>query len=272
MKNVCLCVILLSSILFGCGAQQTGSSGAQASASGTANAFNPYMQSTLPNTRKLSSEGKQMLVELGAKAQTIEGEARHRKNWREEIYPVVFGDRKAPHEIIVVLDFVTPASASVWRAVVDASKSLQPQQCKIVVFGKSQENYGTDLMGMAIWLAHSRPGQAMPWLTYALNRWNEVKAAQKKAGKVKTFTNEFDATASASDYPIPFGFLNRLQPPVPARQEVALAKYCYDAGNVNMYQATQICQYYDVTKLPAVIVDGRHLGDVSENAILAALR
>lgn len=36
-------------------------------------------------------------------------------------------------------------------------------------------------MGMAIWIAHNRPGQAMSYLTYALDRWNSVKAAQKKA-------------------------------------------------------------------------------------------
>lgn len=213
-----------------------------------------------------------MLGSLGAKAQTIEGEAAHRKNWRDEIYPVVYGDKNAPGEIIVLLNFSSPESEQVWQAVVGASKSLSPSTCKIVVFGKSDENYGTDLMGLAIWLTHSRPGQAMSYLTYALKRWNEVKNAQRSSGGVKKFTNEYDATATASDYPIHYGYLSRLNPPVPASQELAVAKYCYDAGSVNTYQATQICQYYGVKSLPAVIVNGKVLGKVSTDSILAALK
>lgn len=276
MKYFWLPVILLSAMMFGCGAAQQPypaapdlSAGAPG---GKANAFNPWLADKLPNLRQPSDDVAKMLGTLGAKAQTIEGEAKYRKNWRDEIYPVVFGDRKAPHEIIAVLNFSNPESEKVWHAVMQASKSLQPSQCKIVVYGRSDENYGTDLMGLAIWLAYSRPGQAMPWLSYALSRWNQVKAAQKSSGAVKQFTNEYDATATAQDFPIHYGYLSHIKPPVPASHELQVAKYCYNAGNVNMYQATQVCRYYGISKLPAVVADGKILRKVSAEAILSAIK
>ncbi|WP_300926213.1 hypothetical protein [uncultured Desulfovibrio sp.] len=280
MRGRLVPALMMTLLLLGCaatGREGTGSAPEQVALSaaapgGGANAFNPYMQTKLPNTRELTAEGQRMLGAMGGAMPTIEGEAAHRRNWRDEIYPVVFGERTAPHEILVLLDFSSPRSAEVWKAVVKASRSLSPQQCKIAVFGNSTENYGTDLLGLAIWIAHSRPGQAMPYLTYALDRWNEVKAAQRRAGNVRTFKNEYDATASATDYPIHYGYLSRLRPPVPAADELDVARYCYDAGNVNMYQTTQLCRYYGVNELPAVIVDGRPLGKVSADAILKALR
>ena len=280
MRGRLVPALMMTLLLLGCaatGREGTGSAPEQvarpaAAPGGGANAFNPYMQTKLPNTRELTAEGQRMLGAMGGAMPTIEGEAAHRRNWRDEIYPVVFGERTAPHEILVLLDFSSPRSAEVWKAVVKASRSLSPQQCKIAVFGNSTENYGTDLLGLAIWIAHSRPGQAMPYLTYALDRWNEVKAAQRRAGNVRTFKNEYDATASATDYPIHYGYLSRLRPPVPAADELDVARYCYDAGNVNMYQTTQLCRYYGVNELPAVIVDGRPLGKVSADAILKALR
>lgn len=276
MRKIFLPVVCLGLLLGGCaglnGSPQDGAALSLSAPGGGTNAFNPYMQSKLPNMRGTTGEGRQMLSHLGASVQSIESEARHRKNWRDEIYPVVFGDKKAPHEIIAVLNFAEPACENLWKAVVTASKSLSPSQCKIVVFGKSSENYGTDLMGLAIWLAHARPGQSMPYLTYALGRWNAVKSAQKSSGALKSFTNEYDATASSRDFPIHYGYLMRLKPPVSARQEPVVAKYCYDAGNVNMYQAVQVCQYYGVRQLPAVIVDGKVLGKVTPDAILSALR
>ena len=280
MRGRLVPALMMTLLLLGCaatGREGTGSAPEQVALSaaapgGGANAFNPYMQTKLPNTRELTAEGQRMLGAMGGAMPTIEGEAAHRRNWRDEIYPVVFGERTAPHEILVLLDFSSPRSAEVWKAVVKASRSLSPQQCKIAVFGNSTENYGTDLLGLAIWIAHSRPGQTMPYLTYALDRWNEVKAAQRRAGNVRTFKNEYDATASATDYPIHYGYLSRLRPPVPAADELDVARYCYDAGNVNMYQTTQLCRYYGVNELPAVIVDGRPLGKVSADAILKALR
>lgn len=272
MRKFILALAILSSFLYGCApASNNASSSNVAMGNGDANAFNPFMQSRLPNLRQTTNEGRTILGQLGANTQSIEGEARHRQNWQDEIYPVVFGDKKAPHEIIVILNFAEPACEKVWKAVVEASKSLSPQNCKIVVFGRSSENYGTDLMGLTIWLAHSRPSNAMSFLTYALERWNAIKASQKSSGTLKTFTNEYDATATSQDFPIHYGYLMRLNPPVPANRQPEIAKYCYDAGNVNMYQAVQVCDYYGVKKLPAVIVDGRILGKVTAQNILAAL-
>lgn len=271
MKKICLLLLLMFTALSGCGASQQADTLVSAEPGGKANDFNPWLREKLPNMRQLSADGAKMLGALGAKAQSIEGEAKYRKNWRGEIYPVVFGERKAPHEIIVVLNFSEPACENLWKEVVQASKSLQPAQCKIVIYGKSDENYGTDLTGFAIWLAHSRKGQAMSWISYALSRWNTAKATQKSQGQVKKFTSEYDSAPTPHDYPILYSYMTQMQPPIPANQEVALAKYCYDAGNVNMYQATQVCQYYGVSKLPAVIVDGRVLSKVSADSILAAL-
>lgn len=269
MNRFWLPVLLLATLLFGCGAIQQGGPGSSGSG---ANAFNPYMREELPNMRRSSADGAKMLDQLGAHQQSIVGEAKHRKGWREEIYPVVFGEKKAPHEIIVVLNFAEPACEQLWNAVTEASKSLNPADCKIAVFGRSDETYGTDLMGVTIWLNQFRKGQSMSWLTYALSHWNKAKEAQRKTGKARKFTNEYDAVARKGDFPIHYGFLSRIQPPIPASKEVAIVRYCYDAGNVNMYQATQVCQYYGVSKLPAVIVDGRPLANVSAESILAALK
>ena len=51
-----------------------------------------------------------------------------------------------------------------------------------------------------------------------------------------------------------------------------MAKYCYNAGNVNMYQTVQLCRYYGVKSLPAVVVDGKVLGQVSAKAIVDAMK
>ena len=286
MHRLFVSILFLGLLLSGCGAAETGgnagsadrgarSADAATNASmpgGGVNVFNPYLHDQLPNTRLMSAEAAQMLGKLGARHQSIEGEAAYRRHWRQELYPVVFGDPKAPHEILVLLDFAAPQSEKVWQAVAEASRSLSPQQCKIVVFGNSRENYGTDLLGLALWISYSRPGQAMPYLSYALERWNAVKAEQKRSGSVKPFTNEYDATAKATDFPIHYGYLSRLRPPVPARDELTVAKYCYNAGNVNMYQTVQLCRYYGVKSLPAVVADGKVLGQVSARAIVDAVK
>ncbi|MBD5607265.1 MAG: hypothetical protein HDQ93_00225 [Desulfovibrio sp.] len=276
MKRQIALLFLIPFVLLGCAAKSSDSEDSMIvvndSPGGGTNAFNPYMNKTLPNTRSSGGDEARMLDAMGAVNQTIEGEAAHRRNWREEIYPIVFGDKSAPSEIIVLLNFSSPDSEKVWDQVVEASKSLSPQSCKIAVFGRSKENYGTDLMGLAIWLAHSRKGQAMPYLTYALKKWNEVKAAQKRSGGAKNFTNEYDAVATSKDFPIHYGYISGLKPPIPANQELAVAKYCYDAGNVNMYQATQIERYYGIKSLPAVVANGRVLSKPTAASILAALK
>ena len=51
-----------------------------------------------------------------------------------------------------------------------------------------------------------------------------------------------------------------------------MARYCYDAGNVNMYQASQVASYYGVKTLPAVLVDGRILENPDAGDITEALK
>ena len=183
---------------------------AQAAPAAKANAFNPWMNKSLPNTRTLSAEGMAMVQAMGADRQSIEDEAAYRPHWREEIYPVFFGNKTAPHEIIVLLDFASPDSARVWQAVRDASAKLSPADAKIAVFAKNSENYGTDLMGMGIWISYERKGQAMDYMSHALSEWNRIKAAQKKQGRSVPFTNEYDATVKPSDLPIHYAYMGKL--------------------------------------------------------------
>ncbi len=280
MRGILMATLLFAVMLTGCGTASSGDSSPRGAVNlsasvqnGNANQYNPYMHQNTPNLRSNSPDGAAMLNKLGGNVPTIEGEAGHRPQWKSEIYPVVFGNAAAPHEILVVLDFAAPQSEKVWQAVVEASRSLSPQQCKIAVFANSKEYYGTDLMGLAIWISHSRPGQAMPYLTYALSQWNKVKAEQKSSrGRAVPFQNEYDATVKSTDYPIHYSYFSRLRPPVPASQELSVAKYCYDAGNVNLYQAEQISKYYGIKNLPAVIVNGQLLSSVSAGSILKALQ
>lgn len=279
MKNLLLLPLLLvvCGLISACGATEKDSGAALAPAvqgapAAAANAFNPWMAKTLPNTRSLSAEGMAMVRAMGADRQSIEDEAAHRPYWREEIYPVFFGNRTAPHELIVLLDFASPDSVRVWKAVREAAGKLSPQDVKIAVFAKNTENYGTDLMGMGIWISYERKGQAMDYMSHALGEWNRIKAAQKKQGRAVPFTNEYDATVTAADLPIHYAYMAKLRPPVPASRELDVARYCYNAGNVNMYQAVQISRYYGVKRVPAVIADGRVLSSPSASAIVGALR
>lgn len=279
MRGFLAAILVSAFMLGGCGAVGAGDTSPKEQvnlASGVknakANAFNPFMRDSLPNLRTNDSESQAMLQKLGGRASSIEGEAAYRPQWKHEIYPVFYGEAKAPHEILVLLDFASPQSEKVWQAVVEASRSLSPKQCKVVVFANSKEYYGTDLMGMGIWVSYSRPGQVMSYMSYALSRWNEVKAVQKKtSGRAVPFNNEYDATANGTDFPIHYGYMTKLRPPVAAAEEMAVARYCYNAGNVNLYQAQQVAQYFGVKGLPAVIVDGNVLSSVSASSIVKAM-
>jgi hypothetical protein len=247
--------------------------GQTAVAAGEVNAFNPYINTVLPSTRQAFSDNAEMLRQMGADAHRIENEAAYRRHWREELYPVVFGDARAPHEILILLDFAEPLSEKAWQAVVTATRSLSPTQTKVVVFGNSKEKYGTDLMGFAIWLSYSHKTEVMPWLGHSLARWNAIKAGQKHLkGRAVPFDNEYDATLSPGDYPMIYSYVEKMRPRVPLNEEQALSRYCYEAGNVNLYQATQVSEYYEVKALPAVIVDGRHLDAPSAETIILALK
>ncbi|MBQ7457090.1 MAG: hypothetical protein IJS54_05765 [Desulfovibrio sp.] len=265
-----LCAYLLVLCLCGCAAAEPTTSKVVQSEAKGADIFNPWRSKDLPESRHLSKDGNEILGQIGGQAQSLVAEAKHRPYWRDEIYPVVFGERTAPHEILVLLDFANPKTEVLWKEVVAASKHINPKHCKIVVFGKSTELYGTDLIGLAIWMSHQREGQAMPYISYALAQWNKVKAEQKRQGRVKAFANEYDATASAKDMPILYSYLGKIHPPVAERDELALSRYSYDAGNVNMYQAIQVCDHYEA-KPPCVVVDGRTMGLAKQSDIVNAV-
>lgn len=238
---------------------------------GKVNAFNPFINNTLPNMRAPSAEAKSALQTLGGHETTLQKEAAYRTTWKTELYPVLWGKAQAEGEILVLLDFSQPASEHVWQAVLQASKKLNPAQSKLVVFGQSREHYATDLLGLGIWIAAMRDGrQAVDYFTFALHRWNEVKKGQRATGHSKPFNNEYDAVLSDTELPIHYAYMKKIRPTVPEVEELPLAKYCYEAGGVNVYQATQVRQYYDVKNLPAVVVNGTVLEGkaVTADAIL----
>lgn len=235
------------------------------------NAYNPYVQSRLPGA-ELNEESKAMLGAMGGKETNLQDEASHRKNWKEEVYPVVFGNRKSANEILVFLDYSAPESENMWREVVKAAQTLDPKKNKIVVFGNSREQYGTELMGGGIWTVCWRPERSMEYFTYTLNRWNAVKARQKQQGGARSFTYEYDATAAATDKPILYSFLEQVRPQVPGDIHVDIVRYSYDAGNVNMFQAVTMAQHYGVNGLPAVVVNDAVLSKPTAEKIVAAAK
>ena len=92
------------------------------------------------------------------------------------------------------------------------------------------------------------------------------------AGKARRFVTEYDAVASPTDDPMVFQGMSRLNPPVPESQQCDVAQYVYDAGNVNLFQASEAAKYYSVKRLPAVVVDGRVLSSPSASAITGAVK
>lgn len=217
------------------------------------NRYNPYVH-RLPGA-EISAENQDELELRGAHAMTIQEEAAHRAHWKEEVYPVVFGERKAPNEILVFIDYAAPESERLWREVVRATRQLNARTSKVVVFGNSREKYGTELMGGGIWVSYSRPEKGVEFFSYTLNRWNAVKAAHRRQGKHHPFVYEYDATITSTDFPILYAFFNETRPPVPAEKQMDLVRYSYDAGNVNMFQAVAVSQYYGVKSFPAVVVN-----------------
>lgn len=240
-------------------------------AGSNANRYNPYTQSRLPENAQ-SAEINQIIEKMGGRVTTIQDEASYRKYWKEELYPVVFGDKKAPNTILVLLDYSAPQSQQVWNDVVQATAKLDPSKVQVVVFGNSKEQYGTELMGYGIWVSIMRPKQAMAYYSYTLGQWNDVKRRQAMRGKVRSFQYEFDGVAGDTEMPFVHPFIERLNPPVPHKQQSELLDYAYDAGNVNMYQAVEVTNYYGVQQLPAVIINDTVLKQVTVANILNALK
>ncbi|MEG2172883.1 MAG: hypothetical protein RRY29_06450 [Desulfovibrionaceae bacterium] len=241
-------------------------------AGGNTNRYNPHVQSRLPITAP-PAEVAQSMEQLGGKNTTIQDEASHRKYWKEELYPIVFGDKKAPNTIMVLLDYAAPQSQRVWSDVVQAAARLDPHKVQVVVFGNSKEQYGTELMGYGIWVSIMRPKQAMSYYSYTLAQWNDVKSRQKAAkGKARPFQYEFDGTAGETERPFVYNFIDKLSPPLPEKQQPDVTKYAYDAGNINMFQAVEVAKYYGITSLPAIIVNDVVLKQVSVTAIVHAVQ
>lgn len=241
-------------------------------AGGNANRYNPHVQSRLPVSEQ-AAEVSQTIEKYGGKATTIQDEANHRKYWKDELYPIVFGDKKAPNTIMVLLDYAAPQSQQVWATIVQAASRLDPHTVQIVVFGNSKEQYGTELMGFGIWVSIMRPKQAMAYYTYTLGQWNDVKRRQVGArGKSQAFQYEFDGTAGSTERPFVYNFLDGLKPPLPEKQQPEVVKYAYDAGNVNMFQAVEVATYYGVKQWPAVIVNDSVLQQVTVANIVKAVQ
>ncbi len=221
-----------------------------------ANAFNTFTGRELPSSRTPKGEEAEILRQMGGRPRSIAADTAYRQNWRQELYPCLWGSVRAPHEVLVLLDFASPASRPLWEAVVGATRKVSPDKARVVLFGRSAEPYATDLVGMAIWASMERQGQAMDFVSWALRRWDEIKAVQRNKGIRRIFRHEYDAVASPRDYPMTFTAMTRFKPPVPEQQQSELARYVYDAGNVNMFQATEVCTFYKAGSTPALVVDG----------------
>ncbi len=238
---------------------------------GESNKYNPYMHTKLP-VKQFRGSSADLVESMGAHASSLQEEAQHRPFWKQEVYPVVFGDPRAPQEIIFFLDYAKSSSEAYWSSIVNASRSLNPSQCKVVIFAKNSEQYGTELMGGGIWVAHNRPSNALEYFTYTLQRWNTTKKNLAAQGKQRSFVYEYDAVSSATEYPILYAYLESIRPQLSAAQLPTLVKHAFDAGNVNMFQAVTAADEYAVSEFPAVVVNGKRLKKVSVQAILDAVR
>ncbi len=237
---------------------------------GETNLFNPYIHAKLPSA-KLQGENAKIAQSLGGTASSLQGETKYRKQWREEVYPVVFGNPKAAQEILVFIDYAAAQSQNLWAQVVAASRQLSPQGVKIVVFAKSAEPYATELMGGGIWVAYSHRQNALDYYSYTLQRWNVVKQGLAAQGVRRPFVSEYDATLG-TELPILYSYLERMKNLVPTSQQFNIVKYAFDAGNINMYQAGLAAAEYGVHQFPAVVVNGKLLPTVSAQTIIGALR
>ncbi len=238
---------------------------------GEANLFNPYMHDRLP-AQSLNNDGANMAKSLGGKNSNLQDEASHRQYFRQEVYPIVFGNAKSINELIVFIDYANKQSANLWSQVITASKTLNPQNCKIVVFAKNSEAYGTELMGGGIWIAYARAAYALDYFNYSLHRWNEVKQTLQARGVNRPFVYEYDATANKKEYPILYSYLTHVKPEIPQNDYMNITKYAFDAGNINMFQAVMAAKEYDVETFPAIVVNGKLLNEPSAQNIIAALQ
>ena len=196
-----------------------------------ANAFNPYTGKPLPVTRQVKGEEAKILSALGGTPRSIAADAAYRANWKEEIYPILKGSTASRHEVLVVIDFADPKS------------------------------------GLAIWACRERKGQAIDYVTWAMQRWDSIKQGLKKQGKARPFHNEYDAVLTRKDYPMVFVAMEKcFKPRVAAAEQSNLATYAYEAGNINLFQASEVCRYYELKSQSGLIVDGEVLDNPADLA------
>ncbi len=235
------------------------------------NLFNPYFHTRLPS-QSLSNDGAEMAKMLGASKSNLQDEVSYRQYWRNEVYPVVFGNVKSKNEVIVFIDYANLNSEFVWAQVLAASKMMDVQKNKIVVFAKNSEKYGTELMGGGIWVTYSRPAYGLDYFNYTLRKWNEVKRTLATKGITRPFVYEYDATAHKKDFPILYSYLSMLKPALTQTEYSHIMQYAFDAGNINMYQAAIAANQYGVENFPAVVVNGNILKKVNAQNIVEALQ
>ncbi len=233
---------------------------AQAAPAAKANAFNPWMNKSLPNTRTLSAEGMAMVQAMGADRQSIEDEAAYRPHWREEIYPVFFGNRRPRTSSSCCWTLPRPTAPVSGRPCAMPRPSSRPLTPRSPFLPKIRRTYGTDLMGMGIWISYERKGQAMDYheATPSANG-TASRPPRRSRGAACPSPTSTTPRSKPTDLPIHYAYMAKLRPAVPSSQELDVARYCYNAGNVNMYQAVQISRYYGVKRIPAVIADGKVL-------------
>ncbi|MDO4840185.1 MAG: hypothetical protein Q3990_05865 [Desulfovibrionaceae bacterium] len=242
-------------------------------ADNTPNAFNSYTGKPMPVSRVPKGDEARILSDLGGKPRSIATDTAYRANSKQELYPCLFGTPQSAHEVLAVIDFARPESKSLWAAVCGAVKKVSPAKAKVVLFGKSDEAYSIDLTGLAIWAARERSGQSMDYLTWALNRWHEIKDGLKKRGEKRIFRHEYDAVLDKKDFPMVFTAMTKcFRPAVSEKDQSTLAKYAYEAGNVNLFQATEVIKYYDVEKLPALVVDGKVYYEMTADKLASLLQ
>ena len=100
-----------------------------------------------------------------------------------------------------------------------------------------------------------------------MQRWDSIKQGLKKQGKARPFHNEYDAVLTRKDYPMVFVAMEKcFKPRVAAAEQSNLATYAYEAGNINLFQASEVCRYYELKSQSGLIVDGEVLDNPADLA------
>lgn len=242
-------------------------------ADNTPNAFNSYTGKAMPTSRAPKGDEARILNELGGKPRSIAADTAYRQHAKQELYPCLFGTPSSKHEVLFLMDFAEPASKALWASVSKAVQSASPSSAKVVLFGKSSETYAIDLAGLAIWAARERSGQSMQYLSWALSRWHEIKHGLKQRGQSRIFRSEYDAVLNKQDYPMVFTAMTKcFKPAVSEGEQSRVAKYAYEAGNVNLFQTTEVMNFYGVKKLPALVVDGTVYYEMSADKLASLIK